>query len=226
MAAVGIAVVFSGCTMYSDMKENENPAMETSVMLYGGYISPVFRGVEIADFFAGYQAIREDRDAALELAGLYFGTAFSPDELFYEKFYVQSHGSIEVTGVKDVYRYTAAGLMEERVYQITAAGEGRYIVEGVSSNKGYDEVLRVCQMKAEAVVEDGVVGILGLMADYTENNDLKVVMSCAGTLEMPLCRGGDFWLYPVSGAIRYDISGEVEDSFIVRYHDGNMNMER
>ena len=61
----------------------------------------------------------------MELAGLYFGTAFSPDELFYEKFYVQSHGSIKVTDVKDVYRYTAAGLMEERVYQITAAGEGR-----------------------------------------------------------------------------------------------------
>ena len=83
-AAVLSAVLLSGCVMYSDKDEVENPQLDVTDLMYFNYVEPVFRITELADFFDRYQAVRDDREQSESLGTECFGEYFMPGNLYYE----------------------------------------------------------------------------------------------------------------------------------------------
>lgn len=219
---------FSGCVMYSDKDEAENPQLDVNDLIYLDCIEPVFRVAELADFFDRYQSIREDRVQAEALGEEYFGDSFDPSELFYEEFTVRSYwGKICRTANAGEYIVYPAGNRWNDMYtdyHVKALGDRSYrIVCDSSDDEGSTYWKSVATEATVRYDADNIMHVGNLNTVYREDIEgesvIVEVTSADGSLTMPLCREGEFSTYPRSGALQFSISGDVSDVFSVRFHD-------
>ena len=132
-AAVLSAVLLSGCVMYSDKDEVENPQLDVTDLMYFNYVEPVFRITELADFFDRYQAVRDDREQSESLGAECFGEYFMPGNLYYEEFSVYPMwGKIFLTDSPGEYVCIPASSRQWNniytEYSVKALGDRRYSI--------------------------------------------------------------------------------------------------
>lgn len=225
-AAVLSAVLLSGCVMYSDKDEVENPQLDVTDLMYFNYVEPVFRIAELADFFDRYQAIREDRKQAEDLARSYFGEHFISEDLYYEEFSVYPMwGKIFLTDSPGEYVCIPASSRQWNniytEYSVKALGDRRY---SISCDTSDDPDKTWKSLSVDAVIDcssGDAAKAMSLEIVYGEDTGgekvAAVVTSEGGDLSIPLCRDGQISQYPDGGILHFEISGAVSDSFDVDY---------
>lgn len=222
MVAALSVLLLSGCVMYSDKDEIEEPRLDVSDLLYAGYVEPMFRAVELADFFDRYQDIREDREQAVALGTSYFGESFDAGALFYENFSAYPDwGDISRGEADGEYLCSApyskgllTGITLE--YRVKDLGDRCYAVS-CDAGDASGGLMKTVEALAEfRIGEDGTVRAEHLQIDYSEDSDVDkvvAVVSGDGAVAFHLCSGGQISFYPFAGALHFDISGTVTDSF-------------
>ena len=226
--AVLSGVAFSGCVMYSDKDEAENPQLDVNDLIYLDCVEPVFRVAELADFFDRYQAVREDREASEALGLEYFGDSFDPSELFYEEFTARPYwGKVILSDNQGEYVVYPAGNRWNDMYtdyNVQVLGSRRYRI--VCDSADDDSRVYWKSVATDATVyydADDIMHVEILDIVYTEDIEGESVTvevtSDDGSLAIPLCSRGEYNVYPGSGIMQFSISGDVSDVFSVRYHD-------
>ena len=228
--AVFSALLLSGCVMYSDKDEEENPQLDVSDMMYVRYVAPLFRTAELADFFDRYQAVRDDREQSEALGAGCFGEYFISGNLHYEEFSAYPMwGKISLTDTPGEYVCIPAGtgLWDDidAEYSVKALGGRRY---SISCDASDDTDKDWKSLSVDAVIDcsSAVFSVTeSLYVEYEEDiaeDKVTVVMTSPGSgLSVPLCSNGQVSLYPSDGVLHFEISGDVVDSFDAGYRDGN-----
>lgn len=127
MAAASLCLM--SCKIYDDKEYVQEPGYIVAQDTYRAYVNELFMVAELADFFSGYQELREDREAAEAFAESYFGISLDWDScLFYEYADIPGHGSISLeddgTFSVDMYRhsYYLDGGVRNGIYSVTDDG--------------------------------------------------------------------------------------------------------
>lgn len=208
LAVLGFSQV--SCVMYSDEDYPEDPSFKVAQIFYNGNFEHLFRVSELVVFFSEYQGMRDDRPASEALWRTYFGDA--PVSLDYEKASVYDWGTVTLSGEPDTYVVSSDAYMEgNRKYVVAIAGDGTMHVDV------YQEGSDGLYFSAEMSLADGKVSIVGLDYMTEDQCGTTVSVSVGEPLSMPVCSEGAYSHYPHSGILEYSISGEVNDSFRVRY---------
>ena len=226
-AAAFSAVLLTGCVMYSDEDEVENPRLDVTDMIYFNYVEPVFRIAELADFFDRYQEIREDREQAEDLARSYFGEHFISEDLYYEEFSVYpmwgkillpasgGEGYVCIPASTrqwdNLYTEYSVKVLGDRCYEITCdtSDDPDKLWKSLSVHAVVD-----CNSPDAARVETLEV----IYGENVDNDKVTAVVTSAGDgLSVPMCKDGNVSQYPVTGVLHFEITGTVTDSFDVDY---------
>ena len=132
-----VPMMISSCRVYDSKEYMEEPAYLLAQAAYKNFVNPLLKSAELADFFARYQEIRSDREAALALADTYFPGGWGISELYYEMaagyygdIYLEDDGSFLVIPTWGMYYLSCSGVLSCDIYDIgfsvVPEGDRRY----------------------------------------------------------------------------------------------------
>ena len=233
-----VPMMISSCRVYDSKEYMEEPAYLLAQAAYKNFVNPLLKSAELADFFARYQEIRSDREAALALADTYFPGGWGISELYYEMaagyygdIYLEDDGSFLVIPTWGMYYLSCSGVLSCDIYDIgfsvVPEGDRRYSISSVTIPDSYDSGAS----GAEAVIS----------ATVSCDDENMILEECL--IELPECTVTSVGGAPVtrpavynagdvfassSGRLDYECSEEsgVEDSFTLGFHDGYVTIER
>ena len=144
-----VPMMISSCRVYDSKEYMEEPAYLLAQAAYKNFVNPLLKSAELADFFARYQEIRSDREAALALADTYFPGGWGISELYYEMaagyygdIYLEDDGSFLVIPTWGMYYLSCSGVLSCDIYDIgfsvVPEGDRRYSISSVTIPDSYD----------------------------------------------------------------------------------------
>ncbi len=222
-----IALMSQACISSPDKDKDENPRRESVEYLNYEALSKAAWSAGLADFFDRYQDIRQDRDAALALGREYFGAAFHPQHLVYERYYAGIFGEIYLTETPGQYRitYSTEGpgnivfnveTLEDRRYRITS--KTIYTKDPGPQWTPFEIVLECTATitpEGIAVIENLDLGYREIAADKTTT---ARITSTPASAKFRLFLEHAWDRMPFEGTLDYQIGGDlINDKFSVRY---------
>ncbi len=237
MILAALALLSQSCLIYTDKEELESPQLESAQLMHNNVIMPVYMAIEMADFFDRYQAVREDRDAAIALGREYYGDGLYEEQLVYESYYGDG-GRILLTDVPGRYiviprsRYTDDGDVK---YYVEALGDRRYhITTKEPRTRLYIPPVQIADSEVEldctaAVGPDGLTVIEEMDIKYEElagkQTTTAEITSTPSSVKLQLCNKGLGNYMPFAGILKFSISGGlVNDEFSVQYSERQFNI--
>ncbi len=227
-----MALLAQSCIIYSDKDEPEKPRFETARLMHYNVLLPVYKSIELVDFFDRYQAVREDRDAAVALGREYYGDYLNEEHLVYEN-YLSNIGSIHITDVPGKYIIQTQSEYygdNDEVFYVEVLGDRRYhIATTVPETKLYIPPVFIADSEIKldctaTVGQDNVAVIETMYIKYEEKAGEGIttaeITSTDSPVKIQFCSRETGADKPYSGVLEFKLSGElVNDEFSVKYSD-------
>lgn len=213
LLATGLLTLDS-CVMSSDKDYFQDPGCKLSTIFYNTYLMASFRAGEMTLFFDEYQELRQDIEASRALVKQYFGRVDS--YLLYEEVKVDSHGTIYLTKTPHSYKFEPSYWQSGSYMNSTIAGDD-ISISVISSGM-------TCDISMSVIDNQLYVNDIDYVGE--DGNDSRLTVMVLRPLSMPVCSNGCYSLYPEDGLLKFAVSGSVEDSFEVEFHNGSHSIKR
>ncbi len=200
---------FSSCVIDINKDEtiSSNPRFRFSVLFWHEEMLPVFKVGKLAAFFAEYQEIRSDREAAEALWQSYFPEQYI--NLYYEEARVYSLGTIRLVAENEFYvepSYMYGNSFSS--YSVTFNPLEKSLM--IISSEG-DETF-MCELFVEG--DSLVLKESEYLGADSAGTDIQ--MNVLEQISVPY-KEDLYTYYPVAGGVSFRLKGEVNDEFEVRY---------
>ncbi len=226
-----LALLMQSCIMYTDKDDKENPQKEVLAILHERALNSVLQTIKLADFFDSYQAVRQDRDAALLLGYEYYGDNLLENLLVYENYQGGMNGYIETTPEAGEYIVTPYLIhnSSEIQYRVKVEGDRKYrITAGSPETKDlpyfYNTDVKIVLDCSAYISPEGEMIIESLDMRYIEKNGKQEttahIRSASETVKAPMADEEYGFKLPTSGVLDYQTESNMfKDNFSVRYTD-------
>ncbi|MGN1211373.1 MAG: hypothetical protein ACI4TM_06780 [Candidatus Cryptobacteroides sp.] len=218
-----LMLCLTSCTVSSGELRNVNYDVDTALAeyLYGQYVEPAFRSVELCDCFSRCWEDSLERDEALQVCISYFGTLFNPEDYYDYDLFCAGWGKVRPTRVQGQYLVEPYDTNFES-FTVTSGGDGEWNVSGSISLRSGMVIDRTMTMTVSLSIQDDIVILKTLDAMMLESNGDKALLSLhSDSLQMALTSFGSYCEYPSEGVLHIDISGGYDKSFDMVFNQLN-----